>query len=117
MVGGSLRVSPSGLRMIPVLPGGSFGSEVFNEKIMIQPGGRPSMVSTGTIYDSGTFQNVPGAGPSGHRTGQGAADARVEARCVSVVTRAARSADGPAERWSLTNRERPGSRCAPASSG
>jgi CO/xanthine dehydrogenase Mo-binding subunit len=39
VIGGSLRVSPAELRLIPVLTGGSFGSKVFIHKIIILTAG------------------------------------------------------------------------------
>ncbi len=50
VIGGSLRVSPGELRIIPVLTGGSFGSKVFNHKIIILTAGLARLAGVPVKY-------------------------------------------------------------------
>ena len=50
VIGGSLRVSPGELRIIPVLAGGSFGSKVFNHKIIIMTAGLARLAGVPVKY-------------------------------------------------------------------
>ncbi|GMG85190.1 xanthine dehydrogenase family protein molybdopterin-binding subunit [Paralimibaculum aggregatum] len=50
VIGGSLRVSPGELRIIPVLAGGSFGSKVFNHKILIRTAGLSRLAGVPVKY-------------------------------------------------------------------
>lgn len=50
VIGGSLRVSPGELRIVPVLTGGSFGSKVFTHKIIILTGGLSRLAGVPVKY-------------------------------------------------------------------
>ncbi|WP_299692217.1 xanthine dehydrogenase family protein molybdopterin-binding subunit [uncultured Tateyamaria sp.] len=50
VIGGSLRVSPGELRIVPVLTGGSFGSKVFSHKIIILTGGLSRLAGVPVKY-------------------------------------------------------------------
>ena len=50
VIGGSLRVSPGELRIVPVLTGGSFGSKVFAHKIIILTGGLSRLAGVPVKY-------------------------------------------------------------------
>ncbi|MEM7693714.1 MAG: xanthine dehydrogenase family protein molybdopterin-binding subunit [Pseudomonadota bacterium] len=50
VVGGSLRVSPGELRIVPVLAGGSFGSKVFIHKIIIMTAGLSRLAGVPVKY-------------------------------------------------------------------
>ncbi|MBW4709035.1 xanthine dehydrogenase family protein molybdopterin-binding subunit [Roseobacter sp. YSTF-M11] len=50
VIGGALRVSPGELRIIPVLTGGSFGSKVFNHKIIILTAGLARLAGVPVKY-------------------------------------------------------------------
>jgi len=50
VIGGSLRVSPGELRIIPVLAGGSFGSKVFIHKIIILTAGLARLAGVPVKY-------------------------------------------------------------------
>ncbi len=50
VIGGSLRVSPGELRIVPVLTGGSFGSKVFTHKIIILTGGLARLAGVPVKY-------------------------------------------------------------------
>ncbi|MCV3271861.1 xanthine dehydrogenase family protein molybdopterin-binding subunit [Roseobacter sinensis] len=50
VIGGSLRVSPGELKMIPVLTGGSFGSKVFIHKIIILTAGLARLAGVPVKY-------------------------------------------------------------------
>ncbi|MEM7613424.1 MAG: xanthine dehydrogenase family protein molybdopterin-binding subunit [Pseudomonadota bacterium] len=50
VIGGSLRVSPGELRIIPALTGGSFGSKVFNHKIIIMTSGLARLAGVPVKY-------------------------------------------------------------------
>lgn len=50
VIGGSLRVSPGELRIIPALTGGSFGSKVFSHKIIILTGGLSRLAGVPVKY-------------------------------------------------------------------
>ncbi|MEM1075035.1 MAG: xanthine dehydrogenase family protein molybdopterin-binding subunit [Pseudomonadota bacterium] len=50
VIGGSLRVSPGELRLIPVLAGGSFGSKVFIHKIIIRTAGLSRLAGVPVKY-------------------------------------------------------------------
>ncbi|XWN31287.1 MAG: xanthine dehydrogenase family protein molybdopterin-binding subunit [Devosia sp.] len=50
VIGGSLRVSPGELRIVPVLAGGSFGSKVFIHKIIIMTAGLSRLAGVPVKY-------------------------------------------------------------------
>lgn len=50
VIGGSLRVSPGELRIVPALTGGSFGSKVFSHKIIILTGGLSRLAGVPVKY-------------------------------------------------------------------
>ena len=50
VLGGSLRVSPGELRIVPVLAGGSFGSKVFTHKIIILTAGLARLAGVPVKY-------------------------------------------------------------------
>ncbi len=50
VIGGSLRVSPGELRIVPVLAGGSFGSKVFTHKIIILTAGLSRLAGVPVKY-------------------------------------------------------------------
>ncbi|MEM8648869.1 MAG: molybdopterin cofactor-binding domain-containing protein, partial [Pseudomonadota bacterium] len=50
VIGGSLRVSPGELRIVPVLTGGSFGSKVFTHKIIILTAGLSRLAGVPVKY-------------------------------------------------------------------
>lgn len=50
VIGGSLRVSPGALRIVPALTGGSFGSKVFSHKIIILTGGLSRLAGVPVKY-------------------------------------------------------------------
>ena len=61
VIGGSLRVSPGEMRIIPVLAGGSFGSKVFIHKIIILTAGLARLAGVPVKYIEDRLEHSPTA--------------------------------------------------------
>ena len=65
VIGGSLRVSPGELRIVPVLAGGSFGSKVFTHKIIIMTAGLARLAGVPVKYIEDRLEHFTNADSHG----------------------------------------------------